>query len=157
MADEVRRFINGEIDENGTEVLPDDQVRLRGIYLADGSRRYYPYSSLASHVVGFVGTDNYGLYGTEALYNDELEGSNGLMVSAKNANGTEVLYQYEQYYDPENGENLQLTIDTNIQYFLERGLEEMVAKYGAKTGPPASSWTSTPERCWPSPPTPATT
>ncbi len=133
-ADELRRFINGAIDEYGAAVLEDDQVRLHGIYLADGTKRFYPYSSLAAHVVGFVGAENYGLYGTEALYDEALQGSDGLMVSAKNANGTEVLYQYEQYYDPENGQDLHMTLDTTIQYYLERGLEEMVARYDAKNG-----------------------
>ena len=134
VADELRRFINGEIDAEGNPVPEDEQTRLRGIYLSPSSKRYYPLGSLAAHVVGFVGTENYGLYGTEALYNDELEGSSGLVVSAKNANGTELLYQYEQYYDAENGENLYLTIDSTVQYYVERGLEEMVAKYDAKNG-----------------------
>ena len=134
MADEVRRFLNGEIDEYGNEVLPDHRTRLHGVYLSAGTKRYYPYSSLAAHVVGFVGTDNYGLYGIEAIYDDALQGQDGLQISAKNANGTTVLYQYEQYYDPENGQNLHLTIDSTIQYYLERGLDEMVSKYDAANG-----------------------
>ena len=58
----------------------------------------------------------------------------GLTISAKNAAGTEMLYQYEQYYDAENGHNLVLTLDANVQLSLENGLENMLKKYGAKNG-----------------------
>ena len=134
LANEVRRFINGEIDDEGNEVPKEDRKRLRGIYLSTDSKRYYPYSTLASHIVGFVGTDNTGLYGLEAKYNSVLEGTSGYTVTAKNAAGTDLLYQYEQYYDAENGSNLVLALDTNIQYYVEKGLESLVAKFDAKNG-----------------------
>ena len=136
VADEVRRFINGEIDANGNKYgTPEDEwISLRGIYLADDSKRYYPYHSLAAHVIGFVNAANEGAYGTEAVYNSELQGSTGLTISAKDVNGQELLYQYEQYYDAENGNNLITTLDTTIQYYLERGLEEAIAKYDVENG-----------------------
>ena len=106
VADEVRRFINGEIDDQGNvitevneagETVPtEDPVRLRGIYLQADSKRYYPYSALASHVIGFVNEEG-GAYGTEALYNDELEGTAGVPVTATASGGRPRLYQYEQY------------------------------------------------------------
>jgi len=147
-ADEVRRFINGEIDENGNMIIPkDDQGRplpaedwprnrisLRGIYLSADSKRFYPYATLASHIIGFVNGENQGAYGTEARYEKQLQGETGLTVTAKDVNGKSMLYQYEQYYDAENGDDLVLTIDTNIQYYLEKGLEEAAAKYHAKNG-----------------------
>ena len=134
VADEVRRFINGEIDDQGNEVPEDDRVTLRGIYLSADSKRYYPYSTLAAHVIGFVNAENTGAYGTEALYNDELEGTTGFTVSAKDVNERPLLYQYEQYYDAEDGNDVYLTIDSTIQYALERGLEEAVLKYDVKNG-----------------------
>ena len=137
VADEVRRFINGEIDDEGEEIQPDkdgDYQRLYGIYMESDSKRHYPYGSLASQVIGFVNADNVGAYGLEAIFNDELTGSSGMVVTAKNAAGTDMLYQYEQYYDAENGNNLVTTIDSTVQYYLESGLKEMVEKYDAKNG-----------------------
>ena len=120
VADKVRTFIN------------DNDIK--GIYLVEDSKRYYPYGTLASQVIGFVGTDNTGLYGTECLYNDDLEGTSGLVVTEKNAAGTDVLYKYEQYYDAQDGDSLVLTIDTNIQHYLEQGLSEAVEKFDVKNG-----------------------
>ena len=125
VADEVRRFINGEIDADGNEVPEANRQKIKGVYLNTDSKRYYPYSTLAAQVIGFVGTDNTGLYGLEAKYDDVLTGTSGLTVTAKNAAGTDVLYQYEQYYDAKNGDNLVTTLDTNIQYYLEKGIESM--------------------------------
>lgn len=134
MADELRRFINGEIDDEGSEVPEDQQKKLQGVWLQPDSKRYYPYSSLAANVIGFVNGENQGGVGLEAMYNDELEGTAGLTVTAKNAAGTDLLYQYEQYYDAENGNSLLLTIDVKVQSFLEKGIESMVKKYDAKNG-----------------------
>ena len=134
VADEVRRFINGEIDDLGNEVLEGDQEKLRGIYLSSDSKRYYPYHTLASHVIGFVNAENKGAYGTEAVYDSVLQGTSGLTVSAKDANNQPMLYQYEQYFDAQDGNSVYLTIDTTIQSYLESGLEEAVLKYDVKNG-----------------------
>jgi stage V sporulation protein D (sporulation-specific penicillin-binding protein) len=148
IADQVRQFINGEIDDTGAALTTVDKdgdtvlisdpekapTRIRGVYLASDSKRYYPYSTLAAQVVGFVGTENTGLYGLEAKYDDVLQGTSGLTVTAKNAEGTDLLYQYEQYYDAKNGDDLVLTLDTNVQYYLEKGIESMVDKFDAKNG-----------------------
>lgn len=134
MTDEVRRFINGEIDDQGNEVAEDQQKRLQGVWLQPDSKRYYPYSSLAANVIGFVNSENQGGVGLEAKYNEELDGTAGLTVTAKNAVGTDLLYQYEQYYDAENGSSLLLTLDVKVQSYLEKGLESMVKKYDAENG-----------------------
>ena len=120
LANQVREFIN----ENN----------IRGVYLVTDAKRYYPYSTLASHIVGFVGTDNTGLYGLEARYEEELEGQTGLVVTARDNEGNDMLYAYEKYYSAENGNDLVLTIDTTVQYYLESGLAEMVDKYDAALG-----------------------
>ena len=147
-ADEVRRFINGEIDAEGdplttvnadgkTVLLSDPTktpARLHGIFLNADSKRYYPYGTLASQVIGFVGSENTGLYGLEAKYDGVLEGTEGLTVTAKTNTGEDMLYQYEQYYDAENGDSLMLTLDVSVQSCLEKGIESMVDKFGAKHG-----------------------
>ena len=124
ISDQIRAFIvNNETGKN-----------IRGIHLQSDAKRYYPYSNLASHVLGFLNSDNQGAYGLEAIYNEEMEGTNGLTVTARDAKSQEILFQYEQYYDAENGNSLILTIDSTIQYYVERGLEDMIARYGATGG-----------------------
>ena len=120
IGDQVREFIT----KNETKKI------IQGIYLVSDSKRYYPYSSLASHVIGFLNPENHGAYGLEAIYEEELDGSTGLVVSTKDVN----MLQYEQYYDAEDGNSLQLTIDTNIQNYLERGMADMISKFGATNG-----------------------
>ena len=134
ISDEVRRFINGEIDPEGNEVPEKQRVKLRGIWLQPDSKRYYLYSSLASGVIGFVNGDGIGSVGLEAKYDDTLTGTAGYTISARNASGSELLYNYEQYYDAENGHSLVLTLDANVQLSLENGLENMLKKYDAKNG-----------------------
>ena len=134
LADEVRRFINGEIDEEGNEIPEGQRKKLTGVWMNPDSKRIYPYSSLAANVIGFVDGDNRGGVGLEAKYDPELEGTAGLTVTAKNAAGTDLLYQYEQYYDAENGSDLVLTLDVSVQAALEKGIESMVKKFDAKNG-----------------------
>ena len=124
VSDKVREFIT--TNETGAS--------LQGVHLETDSKRYYPRSSLASHVIGFLDGDNQGAYGLEALYNEEMEGTAGLTVTAKEAGGSEIMFQYEQYYDAEEGHTIQTTIDSTLQYYLERGLEDMTAEFGAKNG-----------------------
>lgn len=79
VANEVRSFIN--------------EYSVKGIYLSPDAKRYYPYGTLASQVIGFVGTDNTGLYGLEAQYEDQLEGQTGLVVTARDNAGNDLLYE----------------------------------------------------------------
>ena len=124
VSDQIREFISSN----------DSGAVLQGVHLETDSKRYYPYSALASHVIGFLDPDNRGAYGLEALYDEELEGSAGLAVTAQDGRSSEIMFQYEQYYDAQDGHSLQLTLDSVIQSYVERGLEDMVAKYGAKNG-----------------------
>lgn len=147
VADEVRRFINGEIDEEGNQLTTTDAdgntvlistggrpTTLQGIHLTPDTKRLYPFGSLAGNVLGFVNATGAGAYGLEAAYDDVLQGSSGLTITATDVNGTPLLYNYEQYYDAENGSSLVLTLDTNVQYYLEKGLESMLDKYDAANG-----------------------
>ena len=120
LGDQIREFIT----TNATG------QSIQGIHLAADAKRYYPYSTLASHVIGFLNPENHGAYGLEAIYEEALEGSTGLVVTTKDVN----MLQYEQYYDAKDGNSLQLTIDSNIQNYLERGMADMISKFGAKNG-----------------------
>ena len=148
VADEVRRFINGEIDDEGNQLTTVDEdgntvlistggrpTRLQGISLTPDTKRLYPFGSLAGNVIGVVNANNMGAYGLEASYDDVLSGSTGLTITPTNVNGTPLLFSGgEQMFDAENGSSLVLTLDTNVQYALEKGLESMLDKYDAANG-----------------------
>lgn len=95
-----------------------------GINIDEDSKRNYPYNDLASNLIGFCGTDNTGISGLEERWNDVLTGSAGKIVAAKDNNGDRISDEAEQYVAEENGSNLYLTIDTNIQKTAEKYLEE---------------------------------
>ena len=108
---------------------------ISGIYLMPTSKRYYPKGSLAAQVIGWV---NYnvgeGAYGVEALYEEELAGETGRVVTAKNGVGTEMLYWFEDYYDATDGDDLTLTIDATIQSFCESILKKGVEQFDVQNG-----------------------
>lgn len=114
-ADEVRQFVT--------------DTGVGAVHLIEDTKRSYPYGNFASTVIGFTGDDNQGLYGIEAEYDEELSGTPGRIVAAKNAKGTDMPFQYEKYYDPQDGNSLVLTIDEVIQHFLEQALEDTVATH----------------------------
>ena len=120
IADQVRQYIN------------DNKVK--GVFLTTDAKRYYPYSDLASHVIGFVGTDYTGLYGLEAEYDKELQGKSGLVVTAKDNRQNDMLFEYSQYFDPENGDELQVTLEATVQYYLQKGMEEMCDAFSPANG-----------------------
>ena len=118
-ADKVREFIN----ENN----------IRGVFLRPTSKRGYPKGTLASQVIGFT-NDAGGAYGLEAIYNEELTGESGMVVTARDRDGRAVLYQYDQYFDAQDGCDLHTTLDTTIQYYLEKGVQELEARFGTGKG-----------------------
>lgn len=97
---------------------------LSGVNIDEDTKRYYPYSSLASHIIGFCGSDNQGLDGIEAKYNDILKGENGKINKLIDAKGNEFGDEGESYVAPKQGENLILSIDMNIQAIVEKYLED---------------------------------
>ena len=111
-----------------------DENKIAGVHLVADTKRYYPYGSLAAQVIGFVGDENTGLYGLEAYYEKELEGQSGLVISSKDQAENDMLYTYEQYFAAKNGSDLALTLDTTIQYYLEKGIESMVDTFSAANG-----------------------
>ena len=103
------------------EYIQNNNVSCIG--LVEDSKRYYPFNNFASQLIGFTGTDNQGLSGIEAYYNSVLKGTDGRVVTAKNAAGTDMPYNYQDRVDPQNGTSLVLTIDEVIQNCLEKNLD----------------------------------
>ena len=136
MYETLRTRVDRDIGDEIRAFIADNETgrTIQGIHLSSDAKRYYPYGALASHVIGFLDGDNKGAYGLEAIYEEELQGTKGVEVTAKDANGSQIMFQYEQHYDAEDGNSLQLTLDANIQSYLERGLEDMVSKFGGKYG-----------------------
>lgn len=105
-----------------------------GIVVQPTTKRYYPYSTLAAQVIGFVNSENAGAYGLEAMYEEQLSGQVGRVVTAKNGAGTELLFRYEDYIDALDGCDLTLTLDATIQHYCEKILAEGIAKYDVQNG-----------------------
>lgn len=94
------------------------------VELLDDYKRYYPQEDLASCVIGFTGSDEQGLEGVEYQYDEYLSGTPGRIVTAKNARGTDMPFQYEQNIDAEDGNNIYLTIDETIQSICEKYMKQ---------------------------------
>lgn len=101
-------------------------MNLPGIEVYEESQRYYPNDSLAAHVLGFAGIDNQGLEGLEKKYDEELRGDPGRIIIEFDAVGREIPRATHQYIPPTDGNNIVLTIDETIQYFVERELDQLM-------------------------------
>ncbi|MFC0214152.1 stage V sporulation protein D [Paenibacillus chartarius] len=112
-----------------------DEVRkleLDGIYVTEDNKRYYPFGSLASHILGFTGIDNQGLTGVEAKYDKQMTGVKGYITYLSQANGDKMPGSTSGFEQPLNGLNLQLTIDYHLQSVVERELQQAMVKYQAE-------------------------
>ena len=96
------------------------------------TKRYYPYGTLASSVIGFTGADDQGLSGIEAYYDEQLTGTNGRIITAKDAKSNNIANDYETSIVATDGDSIVLTINQTIQYYLEKGLRETMNEYQAK-------------------------
>lgn len=105
-----------------------------GVNIDEDVKRYYPYNNLASNLIGFCGTNNQGLDGIELSYDDELKGTNGKLITAISVIQTAIPDQNEQYIAPENGSNIYLTIDSNIQTIVEKYLKQAVEENNCQRG-----------------------
>lgn len=110
-ADELRKWMI----ENDVET---------GINIDEDTKRYYPYSNFASQFIGFCGSDNQGLDGIEAKYNDILSGKNGSIQRATDATGDEIGDDGEKYFSPIDGKSIKISIDMTIQSIVEKHLAE---------------------------------
>lgn len=118
IADEVLAFFN--------------KYGLISINVEEDTKRYYPHNELAAFVIGFTSSGGEGMYGVEAYYDDYLAGVDGKTISAKDSNGNELPYRYSKTYSAKNGDDVYLTIDSDIQYCLEKHLSEMVSQFEVK-------------------------
>lgn len=116
--DKLEAFVKGTfIDKNNNEqsfgsvVMIDEDVK-----------RYYPYSTLASQILGFTGTDNNGLSGLESYYNSTLTGVDGRVISARSNSSVAQDIEYKSVYEAKQGTSLVLTVDETIQRYLENAL-----------------------------------
>lgn len=133
LADEVREFKASYTAYN--EEGKKEYSGLRSVRINEDSKRYYPYGSLASHVIGFTGTDNVGLDGLESLYDSYLTGTNGSTVRLTASNGVDLLYEnFENYNDATDGYDLTLTIDTAVQGIAEKYLDQAIEDNYIKNG-----------------------
>lgn len=105
---------------------------ITSVYPEQDTKRYYPLNDSAAAVIGFLDGDGSGQYGLEAYYDDYLAGVNGRIISAKDAWGNEMPYRYEKTFDAQDGNSLVLTIDSTLQHYLEKHLEEAVTTYKAE-------------------------
>ena len=119
-ADELRQYI--------------EDNKLSGISFVEDVKRYYPYENLASHVIGFVGSDNQGLEGIESIYDDELSGVPGRVVTTQQTTGLDSGTSYENYIEAQDGSGVVLTIDEVIQGYVEKHLENARISNGLKEG-----------------------
>lgn len=103
--------------------MKDNQITT-GINIDEDTKRYYPYNNLASHVIGFCGSDNQGLDGIEAKYDEILQGKNGKIIKVTDAKGGEIGKEGENYIAPEDGKNIVISIDMTIQAIAEKYLKE---------------------------------
>lgn len=103
--------------------MEDNDIEV-GINIDEDTKRYYPYNSLASQVIGFCGSDNQGLDGIEALYEDELQGEKGKITKVTDANGGEIEGEGENYIPAVDGNDLVLSIDATVQGIAEKYLKE---------------------------------
>ena len=109
-ADKVRSFISAN--------------NITGIAINEDISRYYPNGAFLSQVLGFVGVDNQGLDGIESVMDKQLKGTSGRVITAKTANGVALPFDYQQMVEPEDGDNVVLTIDETIQHITENYLQE---------------------------------
>ena len=105
-----------------------------GINIDPDTKRYYPYNNLASHVIGFVGSDNQGLEGIENRYDVTLRGKEGRLTTAVDVTRDEIPDNHQEYIAPENGSNVYLTIDSNIQIIAEKYLKQAVEESKSEKG-----------------------
>lgn len=132
-----------ELEEEDAEKVREftSENRISGLlYLTPSSKRYYPYSSVGSHVLGFMaqdensGENKVGVQGVEYMYEEALSGSLGRVVTSKNGVGQEMISGYEMYFDAEDGCDVTLTIDERIQAMLEQKLAEGIETYDVQNG-----------------------
>ena len=107
---------------------------ISGIHLEPGTKRSYPYGTMASQVLGFTNLSNQGSEGIEAKYDDYLSGSSGLVITTKGNNEMDMPYSYENYLDSNDACSLVLTLDATVQTCLEKQMQTAIDRYDVQNG-----------------------
>ena len=128
----IKKVEQEKVDE--LETWMDKNDISVGINIDEDTKRYYPYGDLASSVIGFCGSDNQGLSGIESKWDSVLTGTPGKIVSSQDSSQNEIPNAEETYISAENGSNITLTVDVNIQSTIEKYLEQAVQKYECADG-----------------------
>ena len=131
----VEKWSSREIIRTNVEKSVGDQIMnlgLSGVKVDEDYKRYYPYGSLASKVLGFTGADNQGIIGLEVMYERDLKGRDGLILTTSDAKGTELQNAAEERVEPVPGNTLTVSLDVNIQKYAEQAAYQVMEKKGAK-------------------------
>ena len=131
----VEKWSSREIIRTNVEKSVGDEIMnlgLSGVKVDEDYRRYYPYGSLASKVLGFTGADNQGIIGLEVMYEKYLKGQDGLILTLSDAKGTELQNAAEERVEPIPGNILTVSLDVNIQKYAEQAAYQVMEKKGAK-------------------------
>lgn len=123
-----------EIKESEAIIGEDGEIDgYNGVELLDDYRRYYTNGNFASYILGFTGRDYSGLYGVESTYEDVLSGEDGVVYFQKDANGNQIPSQTKILKEPVQGEDIVLTIDSNIQLMAEKAVKEAATTWKTKS------------------------
>ncbi len=129
-ANTIREKIKSNVDKDVAEVLRE--MDLDGVMIDEDYKRYYPYDSLASKVLGFTGADNQGIVGLEVAYEEILAGVPGSILTLTNAHGLELENEAESRIEPIPGDDLYISIDVNIQKYAEQVATKVLKSKQAK-------------------------
>ncbi len=137
--DEVRERIDRvtsreKIKSNVPKEISDRirEYNLSGVMVDEDYKRYYPYGTLASHVIGFTGADNQGIIGLEVTYDKYLQGRDGAILTLTNANGIEIENAAEDRLEPVSGNSMILSLDVNVQQYAEQAAQKVMEQKSAK-------------------------
>ena len=131
----VEKRSSREIIRTNVDKETGDRIRnyhLEGVKVDEDYKRYYPFDSLASKVLGFTGGDNQGIVGLEVVYEEYLKGINGMILTMTDAKGVEIENTFEDRIEPVAGNDLYISLDVNIQQYAEQAAYETMEKKGAK-------------------------
>ncbi len=123
--------LKSQVEKNVVDELMAffDLYGITSITTQEDTRRYYPQGDMAAQVIGFTNADGDGQYGLEYYYDNFLAGTDGRVISATDAMGNEMPYRYATTYPAQDGSSLYLTLDTTLQYYLEKNMREMCETY----------------------------
>lgn len=131
----VEKRSSREIIKTNVDKADGDRIRgygLAGVKVDEDYKRYYPYDSMASKVLGFTGADNQGIIGLEVMYESYLKGLDGTILTLSDAKGVEVENAAEERKEPVAGKTLTVSLDVNIQKYAEQAAYQVMEKKGAK-------------------------